>query len=223
MDRGLNELLKWSLENSNAPNVADQDGANAAAAPQQQSSARDPNLEALNVLLGGPSDAELMQASISVITSTDTSVPLSDKLVAFDNLEQLVEQIDNANNLGSLGLWSPLLGMLDSDEAELRKMAAWCAGTAVQNNVPCQERLLALGGIPRLASLAVKESEDKGVRRKAVYALSSAVRNYQPGMNVLTEELAKTGYGGGEVDASNMDAVDGIISDLRQKATDASA
>jgi hsp70-interacting protein len=223
----MNELLKWSIENSAVPTADGRDNSNLSTAtpppPQQQGSNRTPDLEALNVLLGGPSDAELMQASMSVITSNDTEVSLDDKLVAFDNLEQLVEQIDNANNLGNLGLWSPLLSMLESEEAELRKMAAWCAGTAVQNNAPCQERLLALGGIPKLAALASGEAEKPEVRRKAVYALSSAVRNYQPGMNVLTEELAKTGYSGGEVDALNMDAVDGIIGDLREKAGAGSA
>lgn len=68
-------------------------------------------------------------------------VPLPDKLTAFDNFEQLVEGIDNANNMEVLGLWEPLVGLLDSAEGELRKWAAWCLATAVSNNVKAQERV----------------------------------------------------------------------------------
>ena len=98
-------------------------------------------------------------------------------------------------------------------------MAAWCVGTAVQNNEPSQERLLAMGGLPQLVSLATKATEEEGVRRKAIYALSSAVRNYQPAMDVATEELAKQGHAvqGQKVDAANMDAVDDVINSLRAK------
>jgi hypothetical protein len=210
MDRGLNELLKWSIENSSTT-ANDPD-----AAPPEN---RGLNQDAMAALFGGPSDADLMKAAVGVITDTDPSVTLENKLVAFDNLEQLIENLDNANNLANLSLWTPLLSMLESPEQELRLMAAWCVGTAVQNNEPSQERLLAMGGLPQLVSLATKATEEEGVRRKAIYALSSAVRNYQPAMDVATEELAKQGHAvqGQKVDAANMDAVDDVINSLRAK------
>lgn len=80
-----------------------------------------------------------MKESMAAIQSPDISLP--NKLIAFDNFEQLIEQIDNANNMHNLGLWTPLLAVLQSDEPELRRMAAWCMGTAVQNNVVAQERV----------------------------------------------------------------------------------
>jgi hsp70-interacting protein len=95
------------------------------------------NAEALATLLGGPSDAELMVNCMDAINSAGTT--LDDKLIAFDNLEQLVETIDNANNLKALGLWTPLVQLLKNEEPELRRMAAWCIGTAVQNNPTAQE------------------------------------------------------------------------------------
>lgn len=208
MDKNLNTLLKWSIENSTSS-----DGA-AAAPPQQQQRPVDP--EILKALFGGPSEAELMKAAMEVITSTDPEVTLESKLVAFDNLEQLIESLDNANNLSNLSLWTPLLGMLESDHADLRRMAAWCVGTAVQNNEPSQERLLALGGLPRLLAMATAEGEDANVRRKAVFALSSACRNYQPAMDALVAETAKQGAGSADkVDAANMDAVDAVMNGLR--------
>jgi hypothetical protein len=210
MDPGMNELLKWSVENSsttaNDPSTA----------PPTN---RHLNPDALNALFGGPSDADLMIASMAAIKSSDPEISLEDKLVAFDNFEQLIENLDNANNLQPLALWTPLLECLAHEEAEIRMMAAWCVGTAVQNNEKSQERLLAMNGIPPLVKLATGEKEGQMVRRKAVYALSSAARNYQPSMDVLMEELGKLGRSAEKIDASDMDAVDVLIGGLRDEAS----
>ena len=80
-----------------------------------------------------------MKEAMAAIQSPD--VDLENKLIAFDNFEQMVENIDNANNIEPLGLWTPLVALLAHDEAELRAMAAWCCGTAVQNNEKAQERV----------------------------------------------------------------------------------
>ena len=209
MDPGLNSLLKWGVENSTTTSNDPSSG------PPQNSGL---TAEALNALLGGPSDADLMVSSMTAIQSLDTTITLEDRLVAFDNFEQLIENLDNANNLGPLALWTPLLSCLGHEESEMRKMAAWCVGTAVQNNEKSQERLLAMGGIPPLAKMAVGQAEVPAVRRKAVYALSSACRNYQPAMDALTEELGKLGRKGDKIDASDMDACDVLIGALREEA-----
>lgn len=211
MDPGLSSLLKWSVENSST-------GPQDSTATQQ--SAQPLDAAALNSLLGGPSDADLMRASMAAIVSSDEDVPLDDKLVAFDNFEQLIENLDNANNMAPLGLWTPLLGCLGHVSPEMRTMAAWCIGTAVQNNQPSQERLMAMNGIPPLARLVVDTQQEKKVRRKAAYALSSACRNYQPSMDVLTAELEKLGRSMTSVDASNMDACDTLFDELKGAATD---
>ncbi|KAI2641886.1 Fes1-domain-containing protein [Hypomontagnella submonticulosa] len=235
-DKSLNELLKWSIENS-APTDP--------SAPESTGPRTTLNAEALAAIMGAPSDAELMQASIANITSTDPEITLESKLTAFDNLEQLVESLDNANLLSKLGLWTPLLELLGHEEDQLRLMAAWCVGTAVQNNAPSQERLVALGGVEKLVgmalgermpmekragagddtteeSVAASEGETKDVRRKAVYALSSAVRNYQPALDVAAKELRKRGESVQEgIDATDMDAIDELINGLKQRAINA--
>ena len=211
MDPGLNELLKWGVQNTATSN-------DPSAAPPPT---RNLNSDALASLFGGPSDADLMKSSMSAILSTDPEITLDDKLIAFDNFEQLIENLDNANNLGPLALWTPLLSCLSSSEAEIRRMAAWCVGTAVQNNEKSQERLLAMNGIPPLVKLAVAEEQGREVRRKAVYALSSACRNYQPAMDVLTGELGKLGRSGESIDAGDMDACDVLIGGLREEASKA--
>lgn len=228
MDKNLSQLLKWSIEaqtaGQNGTTAANGDNNNSAAgAAPTTTTTRELNPELLKALMGGPSDAELMQQAMAVITSSDPEVTVDDKLTAFDNFEQLIENLDNANNMSNLGLWTPLLGMLDHAESEVRLYAAWCVGTAVQNNEKSQERLLAMGadGLPRLVKMAVDGAEKEGVRRKATYALSSAVRNYQPAMDVVAAELEKGGQraeGQGKVDATNMDAVDEVMNKLKEQA-----
>lgn len=212
-DKRLNDLLKWSIENSDNTRSDP-----SAPAPQTQLTP-----ELMEALMGGPSEADLMRAAMELIASQDADVSLDDKLVAFDNFEQLIESLDNANNIANLSLWTPLLAQLRHDEREIRKMAAWCVGTAVQNNEKTQERLLANGGIPPLVALALGSEEPADVRRKAIYALSSAVRNYQPAMDVASEELSKVGHTTDKVDATDMEAVDVVMGALREKAKAAAA
>ncbi|KAH7393158.1 nucleotide exchange factor Fes1 [Cadophora sp. MPI-SDFR-AT-0126] len=212
MDPNLQSLLKWSVENTPTTTTTNP------SADSSTPSSRPINPDALNALFGGPSDAELMNLSMSAILSTDPQITLEDKLTAFDNFEQLIENLDNANNLEPLSLWTPLLSCLTSPEPEIRKMAAWCVGTAVQNNLKSQEKLVAAGeaGIPELVKVARREGEEEGVRRKACYALSSACRNFQPAMDLLTGSMGKE-----KVDAGDMDEVDVLIGGLRDgvKAT----
>lgn len=198
----MNSLLQWSIENSNASQT---EGA-------QPTQPRGLNADALRALMGGPSNADLMKEAMSIICSSETT--LESKLIAFDNFEQLIENLDNANNMEPLGLWTPLIEQLNSSEADLRRMAAWCAGTAVQNNVKAQERLLAVSGVPKLCKLAL-EDQNEAVRRKAVYALSSVVRNYQPGMNEAVKCLPKEIVGPDQVSSTDMDVIDAIMAKLR--------
>ena len=265
MDPAMNDLLKWSIENSEASRAAQAQSQGGEAQGQTQTqpepSSRPLNAEALSSLLGGPSDAELMQHSMAVIVSSPTPTPnssetdleaeaariLENKLTAFDNLEQLIENIDNANNLEPLGLWTPLIGQLGNGEAKMRTMAGWCVGTAVQNNESAQKRvssssfllyicpsslsvlidmltlclaqqLLVVGGIPKLVDVATTDTDDTS-RRKAIYALSSAVRNFQPSLDEavkhLPDEFVPSKDDKGKVDAANMDAIDEIMTKLR--------
>ena len=139
MDPGMNQLLKWSIENSEASRNDPTSTTDTKAERPDWPSGRSLNPEALKSLMGGPSDADLMKESMAAIESPDISI--ENKLIAFDNFEQLIESIDNANNMESLRLWKPLVSQLESPESDIRRMAAWCLGTAVQNNVKAQERV----------------------------------------------------------------------------------
>jgi hsp70-interacting protein len=41
-----------------------------------------------------------------------------------------------------------LCEMLESEERQDREMACWCLGTAVQNNIKCQERVSFFAVLP---------------------------------------------------------------------------
>jgi len=203
-NKSLNSLLKWGIENSatsTAPPTSN-------AARSVGSSSLNP--EILNAILGGPSDADLMMQSMATIKS---KVDLQRKLVAFDSLETLIENLDNANNMDALGLWRPLLEELGSDEGEIRAFAAWCVGTAVQNNAKTQQSLLDHGGIRTLVKLAM-DDESQAVRKKAIFALSSAVRNCQPALDETVKTLPEE-FKSGELSAGDMEAIDALIQKLR--------
>ncbi|OSS47782.1 hypothetical protein B5807_06684 [Epicoccum nigrum] len=200
-DPNLNTLLKWSVENSKVSEGAEP--------PKTQL-----NAEALAALFGGnmKSDAQMMKDNMEVIKREECD--LEDRITAFDNFEQLIENLDNANNLESLNLWIPLIAQLESKEAEMRRYAAWCIGTAVQNNIKTQEKLLVLGAIPTLVRLATGSDETK-VKKKAITALSSSVRNFQPALDDAMAHVPDEHKPSEALDANDMDSVDLLINKLR--------
>lgn len=159
-------------------------------------------------------DSTVMKESMAAIQDPEVSV--SDKEIAFDNFEMLVENLDNANNIENLKLWPPLLSQLSAPEFQLRFMGAWCCGTAVQNNPKSQEALHKHGGVAKIVELILKDPEEK-VRTKAVYALSSQIRNQEPSLKealeLLPEELAPKK----DIGANDMEAIDVLIQRLRER------
>ena len=71
--------------------------------------------------------------------------------------------------------------------------------------------------IPTLVRLAI-EDPDESVRRKAIRALSSSVRNYQPGLNNVIDHLPPEYRINEKLDASDMDSVDRIVDKLRHNS-----
>ncbi|SCU93299.1 LAME_0F03312g1_1 [Lachancea meyersii CBS 8951] len=160
----MDKLLHWSVANSQG----DAEAAKKAGQP-------DPKL--LQQLFGGgPDEPALMKQAIVVITNPEAE--LEAKLIAFDNFEMLIENLDNANNIENLKLWEPLIGVLQSPEPELRAFALSVIGTAVQNNAKSQENFLKYEhGLPQLIKIAKDANEKTDVRTKAFYALSNLVKH----------------------------------------------
>ena len=130
-DPNLNNVLKWGVENSSASKSAE-------GGPRTQL-----NPEAIAALLNigerQKSDPERMTEMMSVINNKEDT--LENRAQAFKNFGMLIENLDNANTMEPLSLWTPLVSELESEHAELRKHAAWCCSIAVQNNLRTQERV----------------------------------------------------------------------------------
>ncbi|KAK7526413.1 putative Hsp70 nucleotide exchange factor [Phyllosticta citriasiana] len=223
-DPRLQNLLRWGIENSEASRATTHAADSTAAATTSTTNATTQGTtevqprtqltpEVLSALLGGPSDADLMREAMTALHSSETD--LSAKLTAFDNFHDLIEQIDNANNIGPLQLWDPLLKLLAADEPQLRAGAAASVGAAVENNIKGQQTVYDKGVLPTLVGLA-KEDADEGVRKKAIGALSKGVRNFQPGLDQLVETLGDERWVGRGLKAGEMSDCDLVIDGLRE-------
>lgn len=85
----------------------------------------------------------------------------------------------------------------------------------MQNNVAAQAKLLSLDdAIPLLTRLCIEDVSEP-VRRKAIYALSSEIRNFQAGLDAALRVLPKGVAPEGAIDAGDMEAVDRVIEQLR--------
>ena len=71
--------------------------------------------------------------------------------------------------------------------------------------------------ISKLVNLAIEDPVD-GVRRKAIRAISSTARNYQPGLDSVIYYLPREQRVNGKLDASDMGSVDQIIEKLRNRS-----
>lgn len=81
---------------------------------------------------------------------------------------------------------------------------------------------MVVGAIPVLVKLGIEDPVES-VRRKAIYALSSEIRNYQPGLDLtlrtLPEEILVNARGKEQnFDAGNMETMDFIIDALKRRS-----
>lgn len=162
----MEKLLHWSIVNA-------QDDKSAIAKAGQP----DPKLLEQLFGMGGPDEPTLMKQAMAVITNPEAD--LENKLIAFDNFEMLIENLDNANNIENMKLWNHLLSSLDEPEADIRTAALSVIGTAAQNNTPTQDSFSKYdSALRKLVDLAKDPEEPNSVRTKAFYALSNLVRNH---------------------------------------------
>lgn len=76
------------------------------------------------------------------------------------------------------------------------------------------KQALAIGAVPKLVKLSLKDV-DQAVRKKAIRALSSTVRNYQPALDEAVKCLPSSVTGDKSYDAGDMDSVDSVIQAVR--------
>ena len=119
-------------------------------------------------IIMGKQDVVRMKECMAVLSNP--IVDVQDKLLAFDELELLIESIDNANDLRPLGMWKSLLQFCQDPHEDMRFNALWCIGTAIQNNERAQIDMQASGGLSVI--LGGLSDQCLKVKQKALYCVS---------------------------------------------------
>ncbi|KAG0743911.1 hypothetical protein G6F57_007144 [Rhizopus arrhizus] len=172
----MEKLLQWAVDNSNTNSLSEQADAIRRGEAKPDPSKYDPKI--LEAILG-KDDATRMKEAVECISNPEDTV--ENKEIALDNLELLIEGIDNACNIENMKLWPAIIKQLDAKEPEVRKGVAWVCGTAVQNNPKAQTAFMTHGGLQPLLNLLAHDA-DKGVRNKALYAISGFLKHNTSGV-----------------------------------------
>nr|UST29469.1 hsp70 [Haliclona caerulea] len=119
-------------------------------------------------------------------TDDEDEEAIASKESALEELESMVDIIDNANDLHKIGGFPVVAKYLKDTQSELRWRAADVLAVVAQNNPYSQTALTDMGVMPTLLQLLDNDPADQ-VRIKALYALSSLTRDFQPGEKAFLE------------------------------------
>ncbi|KAF8059979.1 RMDN1 [Scenedesmus sp. PABB004] len=108
---------------------------------------------------------------------------LAEREALCDELLEIVESVDHARDLHTIGGLPTLLALTSSLHASLRWRAAEIMGTCMANNPPVQRWFADGGALPRL--MALLGDGDARVVTKALFALGALVRHYDPGLEAF--------------------------------------
>ncbi|KAG0144071.1 hypothetical protein CROQUDRAFT_660425 [Cronartium quercuum f. sp. fusiforme G11] len=202
----LNDLLHWAVQNTkptNSTTIASQ-----TSQPPLQPNNNPTQLSViqhhepkpikkldtgvLDAILGR-TDAIRMKESIEILINQ--SISIEQRLLAGEELEELVQDLDNANDLEVLGIWPKLIKLLsDNDENETIKFhTCWICGTAVQNNPRSQLSFLKHDPIPILLDI-LNTSKEEDTQAKALYCLSSSLKHATESSNALESFISNSGW-----------------------------
>ncbi|KAI7937364.1 hypothetical protein MJO29_014679 [Puccinia striiformis f. sp. tritici] len=201
MDPKLNDLLHWAVENTNTPATQSQTRSSTAIGPvvssdptpltitynpHQPSQASVPSTHkkldtgVLDAILGR-TDAVRMREAISIFEDPKKSI--HERCNAGEELEDLIQDLDNANDMEVLGIWPKLMTLMESntsggnskDDDLIKFHACWICGTAVQNNPKSQTAFLKKEPLPAILEILSQGSE--ATQAKAMYCLSSTLKH----------------------------------------------
>ena len=184
----LSQLLKWSIEQGSSGEVGQ-------GVSQLTEERRKFFMEAYNEYVQSHVDvlAEVTKRMQGV--DSDGNPIAEDELVeiqeeALEAMLTIVDNIDFARDFTVIGGLEPLLGLLASPHASLRRKSAEVVATVVHNNPPSQQLLLDNDIIPRLLSI-LRQDGDASVRSKVLLAISSQIRNHDASMDAF---LSSNGF-----------------------------
>ena len=133
----------------------------------------------------------IMQQHIrTIVTAESTMEDIRQSLV---ELEDLVTDIDNANDLHTIGGLAPVIGIISNASeadrhfpADVVAQAMWVLGSAQQSNPKVQHQAISLGGLPAVLQYA-HPSAGSDLLAKTLYALSTLIRDNNPAREGFVE------------------------------------
>lgn len=171
-------LLKWSLAYS--------DGTGQTTAKEMTSERRAWLEEAMSELV--VDEAKRMKEIVEQLTVINAQAGDEAEATAlFEELEDIVDNLDAAWDLIKMGSMDAVIEMLRSEHAYIRIGAAQIVATCAQNNPKCQAALLQLGALAYTTHMTMHDSS-AGVRLKALSAVSSLIRNCKDGERDFVEQ-----------------------------------
>lgn len=170
-------LLRLALQHSESvPNVAD-------------NQVRTEDYEWLREAMKSfETDAQKIQKLLDIVKKEETSE--EQKHAAFEELQFLVEDLDNASDFTKLEGLSVTLQLIQQTTSEsVRVWALWLLATAVQNHKAVQEAALAIEGCLSTVVTLLKSATSPLVKQKALYAIIGLVKDNKPAQ----QEFVKLG------------------------------
>ncbi|KAJ9108150.1 hypothetical protein QFC19_002618 [Naganishia cerealis] len=203
MPDALQQLLQWSTSQT----VQQQAGNNSstAVAPKEDVTPITPGSTAAAPIqekkfdtaildhIMGKSEAVIMREKLAI--AVDREEDLSERIMAMDDFEMLVESIDNASDMQNMGMWPKVLDLLTDKQDPIIKLACWICGTAIQNNPKAQEAFHSHKPMSKLysiiSSIHPTNSDiqiSNSTRAKAVYCLSAALKHWPAAITDLSDD-----------------------------------
>lgn len=174
---GLKGILKWTLGQTE-----ESDGTTAATTSAED---REWLLKAMDAMM--VDQVDVLQECVDALKSGGDSSSNSDEAIvelqerALDQLMDVVEDINYARDLGTIGGLEPLLALLSSTRPSLRQKSANVLGTLVQNAPVCQQWALDRGALVNILEQCGQETVPK-VFVKLIFALASLCRGFEPAL-----------------------------------------
>ncbi|XP_036425063.1 nucleotide exchange factor SIL1 [Colossoma macropomum] len=131
------------------------------------------DMEALDFLM--ETDIQIMRKLLSQFNSTGSTV--DQRVTVLLDLEYLVHQVDNAQNLVSMGGMKLVTDALNNTDVRLKESAAFVLGSAISSNPSVQVEALESGALQKLLNL-LATPHPVSVKKKALFALACLLHHF---------------------------------------------
>lgn len=180
----LNNVLQWSIQQS-SEGVNEGLGRTEEELEEMKRRLQDKsNREFLEQVLKG--DVEHMKEATAILKNEESKD--TDILNALCNLQNFVEQIDNANDLDKIGGLQPVIKCTQNKEnKDIRKHAFVVMGMVAQNNPEGKKKIMEKGGLVYIIKTLRDEKEDE-VLERAIFALSTLAK-HEPNIQLAITKM----------------------------------